>query len=113
MIEDWRKERMKVGQLRYGDRDLKRYNLVDIVEELLDALNIMERMINRSNVYKNNGYGNTLKFGSAYEDFKEKISNALSLVNDIDKLLPDDFVTDENGDDRIWVDNIRKEGFKF
>ena len=33
-LEEWKRERMRVGQTKYGDRDTKRYNLVDVAEEL-------------------------------------------------------------------------------
>ena len=40
-IDEWRKARMEKGQEKYGDAHLERYNLVDIVEKLLDAQNII------------------------------------------------------------------------
>ena len=43
----WQKTRLKEGQKKYGNSDLDRYNLVDIMEELLDAVDILDRMINR------------------------------------------------------------------
>jgi len=37
-LENWKRERARVGQLKYGDRDTKRYNLVDLDELLPDEL---------------------------------------------------------------------------
>jgi len=41
-IHEWRMARLEYGRQKYGDRHLQRYNLVDLMEELLDALNIVE-----------------------------------------------------------------------
>lgn len=105
-IEQWRQERMRVGQTRYGNRDLKRYNLVDVTEELLDALNIMERMVNRGKYFQKGFYSVLKRHISCYK-IEETINEAILLIRELDKNLPDEFCTDENGDERIWVDDVK------
>ena len=98
-VTAWRRERMRVGQERYGDSDLKRYGMVDIVEELMDAANILDRFLNRARVqgYEFNGWQK-----GRIEKVKDDISDAFRSVVSLDKELPDDLCTDENGGERIW-----------
>lgn len=42
-IQEWRKRRQEIGSDKYGETDLWRYGMVDILEELLDVLNILDR----------------------------------------------------------------------
>jgi len=95
----WRQERMRVGQQRYGDRDSGRYNLVDVVEELLDVLNILERFENRARAQ---GYGFSELQKILLGITKEKAEVLIGLVQSFDKGIPDDLCTDENGGERIW-----------
>jgi hypothetical protein len=97
-LEDWKRERMRVGQLKYGDRDTKRYNLVDVVEELLDALNILERFENRARVQGLADYNQQMRL----RRIKEDVVSDLARVRSLDELLPDELCTDENGGERIW-----------
>jgi hypothetical protein len=97
-LEEWKRERMRVGQLKYGDRDTKRYNLVDVVEELLDALNILERFENRARVQGLADYNQQMRL----RRIKEDVVSDLARVRSLDELLPDELCTDENGGERIW-----------
>ena len=97
-LEEWKRERMRVGQLKYGDRDTKRYNLVDVVEELLDALNILERFENRARVQGYVDYNQQMRLRRIRED----VVSDLARVRSLDELLPDELCTDENGGERIW-----------
>jgi hypothetical protein len=102
-IKEWRKARMAEGQKRYGDRDLKRYNLVDVTEELLDCLNILERFDNRA---RHQNFTDDIILSNAINSTKdnliEAISTAIKQCAFLDELLPDEMCTDENGDERIW-----------
>ena len=97
-LEDWKRARMNVGQLKYGDRDTKRYNLVDVVEELLDALNILERFENRARVQGLVDYNQQMRL----RKIKDDVFSDLARVRSLDELLPDELCTDENGGKRIW-----------
>ena len=97
-LEEWKRERMRVGQLKYGGRDTKRYNLVDVVEELLDALNILERFENRARVQGLADYNQQMRLRRIRED----VVSDLAMVRSLDELLPDELCTDENGGERIW-----------
>jgi hypothetical protein len=97
-LEEWRQERARVGQLKYGDWDTKRYNLVDVVEELLDALNILERFENRARVQGLADYNQQMRL----RKIKDDVFSDLARVRNLDELLPDELCTDENGGERIW-----------
>ena len=98
-IEAWQQERMRVGQQKYGDRDLNRYNLVDVVEELLDVLNIPERFENRARVQGYELNGLELYYTKSAE---RRISEIIKRIFALDEELPDELCTDENGGERIW-----------
>lgn len=106
-IEKWRKARMEFGQKKYGERDLKRYNLVDVMEELLDCLNILDRMEHRAEV----------QFDESSKKYIEKIINksirdnvnlTIKSVLAADQLIIDSFCTDDNGDKRIYIKDLPK-----
>ena len=98
-LEDWKRERMNVGQTKYGDRDTKRYNLVDVMEELLDVLNILERFENRASVqgYELNG----LEL-YCIRSTERRVRDIIKRLFALDEELPDSLRTDENGGERIW-----------
>jgi len=98
-LEEWRQERMRVGQLKYGDRDTKRYSLVDVAEELLDVLNILERFENRARAQ---GYEIDYNQQMRLRKIKDDVFSDLARVRNLDELLPDELCTDENGGERIW-----------
>lgn len=98
-LEEWRQERMRVGQLKYGDRDTKRYSLVDVAEELLDVLNILERFENRARAQ---GYEIDYNQQMRLRKIKDDVFSDLARVRSLDELLPDELCTDENGGERIW-----------
>jgi hypothetical protein len=98
-LEEWRQERARVGQLKYGDRDTKRYNLVDVMEELLDVLNILERFENRA---KAQGYEfNRLEL-YCIKSTERRVRDIIKRLFALDEELPDSLRTDENGGERIW-----------
>lgn len=98
-LEEWKRERMRVGQLKYGDSDLKRYGMVDIVEELMDAANILVRFENRAKVQ---GYEFAPWQTESIERLKAGINEAFRAVVALDQNIPDSLCTDENGGERIW-----------
>ena len=100
-LEQWRQERLRVGQQRYGDRDLKRYGLLDVTEELLDCLNILERMENRIQV-QGVEEKDARATRAAMQLVKNRVQQAIDEVQIVDEIVPAELKTDENGDDRIW-----------
>ena len=100
-ITAWRLERLRIGQQRYGDNDVKRYNLLDVMEELLDSVNILERMRNRA-VHEERSQEFIENLDKGISDIMDSIISAIEEVVSLDKKLPDDFCTDENGENRIW-----------
>jgi hypothetical protein len=95
-IEEWRKARLAWGQTIYGNRDLQRYNAVDVMEELLDCINILERFENRAKHqgFKTGFYDKNRLVGA--------INEAIIWLRSLDARLPDEMCTDENGGKRIW-----------
>jgi len=89
-VHEWRMARLEYGRQKYGDRHLKRYNLVDLMEELLDALNIVE--------FVNERAGHVPKMALIEKTIKDLIL-ALPIV---DKHIKDEHCTDEEGGERIW-----------
>ena len=98
-LNAWRQERMRIGQQTYGDRDTGRYNLVDVVEELLDVLNILERFENRAKVQ---GYELTFTERQLIKEIRKLIDDAMVCLMLLDEELPDRLCADENGGERIW-----------
>jgi hypothetical protein len=92
-IDEWRQKRSEIGKLRYGESHLQRYNLVDVMEELLDAINICELGKERTlNLHQRLQFDVIIV---GLEDFIISCKQA-------DEELPDSICTDEQGGERIW-----------
>lgn len=103
-ISAWQKARLKKGQEKYKDSHLKRYSLVDVMEELLDAQNILALGIERitKNMKSNK---DALKYAPALFESNtlwNRINSAIEDIIELDQKLPDDVCTDEKGGLRIW-----------
>jgi len=104
-IFEWRAARMKSNSDYYHPIDHKRYNCVDIAEELLDAKNIMERFYRRlmlQGYSENYPYRFDAIVGEANEIIK-LLDNIFEKLQTIDEMLPSEYCTDEEGGDRIWI----------
>ena len=89
-IHEWRMARLEHGRKKYGDRHLKRYNLVDLVEELLDALNIVEF------------YEERVKGTMPVDELKQMINYCIKSAKTLDQFTSRENCTDEEGGERIW-----------
>lgn len=100
-FEQWRQARFDAGQSRYGDAHLQRYGLVDVMEELIDADNILALFVDR------------VREGMVTDTQRDEIAARLytakvvlgflaSLILSLDSVVPDDLCTDERGGERIW-----------
>lgn len=100
-IEQWRKARLDAGKSRYGDAHLQRYGLVDVMEELLDANNILGLFMDR---VREGMVTDTQRSDIAVRVYTAKIALGFvaSLISGIDSVVPDELCTDESGGDRIW-----------
>lgn len=97
-LEAWRRERARVGREKYGDAHLNRYGLVDVMEELLDALNIMDLTdcrVGPFGVETSTYYTEMVRLEAA-------LRKAIAAAQAADRALPDIECTDEQGGDRIW-----------
>lgn len=102
-IEAWQEERLRVGQQKYKDAHMQRYGMVDLMEELLDAINILSLHTERC---KDKGAFHSDEDALAFDDLVGELNFRLwRLVGDvqrIDKAIPDELCTDERGGNRIW-----------
>lgn len=97
-IDAWRKARLEDGQRKYKDGHLQRYGMVDVLEELLDAANILWLSFER-----------TQKHLPAYEALRDKLAESMDAAIVLDEKLDDDDCTDEKGGERIWWDDQSSE----
>lgn len=98
---DWRQARQDHGRAKYGDAHLHRYGVVDVMEELLDAQNIVELLrdrVKRSELSQA-GKDDVLE---AVTDFRIVLQKLEWVLLRIDRSLPDELCTDEQGGHRIW-----------
>lgn len=91
----WQKERLEAGQVKYKDAHLQRYGLVDVVEEILDALNILELMKERLSP-------DAKMIEQIDWEIRRRLHQVLLGCQRIDGLIADEFCTDEKGGKRIW-----------
>ena len=106
-IGDWAEARWQHGKKTYGDDHLQRYNCVDIMEELIDAVNISQLLIERMEA-AGVDMEKTSAFWAEYEAFANAMSDVMLQVARLDKLLPEELCTDEKGGERVWW-SARKE----
>ena len=100
-FEQWRQARFDAGQSRYGDAHLQRYGLVDVMEELMDADNILTLFMYR---VRESMATDTQRDEIAARIYTIKVVLGFlaSLVRELDSVVPDDLCTDERGGERIW-----------
>lgn len=100
-IDEWRDSRQSAGCKKYADKHLQRYGAVDIMEELLDAENILNLLYDRvrraeiSPAYLEVVLLNIIKFGTNLTKIQDELLN-------LDECLDDNVCTDEQGGNRIW-----------
>lgn len=104
-LREWQRVRQEEGSKKYGKAHLQRYGLVDVAEELLDALNIIDKMLDR---IAEQGEKTTISkhqlagVSRYYTRLIFTLKNAIKLCQRLDEFLPDKFCTDEQGGERIW-----------
>ena len=109
-INDWQDARMEMGQERYGEDHLERYLTIDMMEEILDALNIIillkdqmtmnysaEEEIRKSNI-----------FYSLCYDIEDLLYEVIERIMRLDRKLDDRFRCDEKGGNRVWWSERKK-----
>lgn len=103
-IDQWRQARLEAGQAQYSDAHLNRYGLVDIMEEVLDAVNILGLWAERLNKagFSGKDVTNPDNFVGLLENIIRGIEDVGNWVIELDEYLPDDLCTDERGGNRIW-----------
>ena len=99
-LEEWRNTRAAIGRKKYKDKHLKRYGLVDVMEELLDAENIIKLIEDRMLKQGYNVQESLL--GVRLASLECLLDDVKQAAIDIDDILEDKYCTDEEGGDRIW-----------
>lgn len=105
-LVEWKQARKDVGWQRYGEKSYCRYNLVDVMEELMDAEVILERFKERLARERCLLSPEGQKTLAAIIDGIAKIQ---LLIVELDKALPDGVCTDEAAGERIWWPSSRKD----
>ena len=100
-IEQWRQARLTAGLVKYGAAHMQRYGLVDVMEELLDAKNILTLFMDR---VREGMVPDTQSSDIAIYVYTAKVWLGLveNLISDLDSMVPDELCTDERGGERIW-----------
>lgn len=100
-ILNWQMERLWVGQEKYGDTHMNRNNLVDVMEELLDALNILVLLEDRLERTGDQDSIDVVRL-MANENIRPLINTTMLIVRSLEGCLPSHLVTDEAGGKRVW-----------
>lgn len=100
-IEQWRQARLTAGLAKYGVAHMQRYGLVDVMEELLDANNILTLFMDR---VREGMVPDTQRADIAIYVYTAKVwlGFVASLISGLDSIVPDELCTDERGGARIW-----------
>src|SRR5690606_32998079 len=107
-LEEWQEARKAVGWEKYGESSYRRYNLVDVMEELMDAEVILERFQERLMLEQAGESGDTVWATllpvdkRTLEEIRLRIREAKFLLQQLDRVIPDHACTDEAGGERIW-----------
>jgi hypothetical protein len=97
-LEEWKKTRARIGRQKYQDKHLKRYNLVDVMEEILDAENIIE-------LFEEKAITEATEWVPYYPYLDEIKGMLREIAMDLcilDIGVSEQLCTDEEGGDRIW-----------
>ena len=94
----WTDARARVGRERYKDAHLQRYGLVDVMEELLDAYNILDLFFDRLSRQDQMSVRIRVMRRCAV-DF---LGALMAGLQEMDKEIPESVCTDEQGGERIW-----------
>lgn len=98
----WEQKRSEIGKQRYGERHLQRYNLVDVMEELLDALVILDRFEDRIEKQCDSESLEIVRKFNSHARLRRHIKGAIQSMIELDSHFNGDICTDEQGGDRIW-----------
>ena len=106
---DHRVKKLEIGQREYGDSDLQRYNLLDVLEEQADSLNILDRFENRLEHEDDlTEYEQSILDGDCteYKKLREAIEFVYRKLFLLDAQLSDTICSDENGGNRVHFGDI-------
>ena len=97
-INEWYQARVEVGKEQYADDHLQRYNLVDIMEEIMDAHRILKLFQNR--MLKECNY--TADIDGMIDVIKLELKTIEDDLKFLDSFVADEACSDEKGGERVW-----------
>ncbi len=102
-VAEWMRARSLAGRKKYGDAHLQRHNLVDIAEELLDAINILFLFDDRFKA-QTPGFDKWKYYPARAEAFElwGHLNACLDILRRTEAMLPEHLITDEQGGERVW-----------
>lgn len=98
-IEEWRAARLEAGRAKYGDDHLDRYTVVDIVEEILDARNMLPFLLERMT---RAGHRLSDRVAEEFKALGDALWSAQEAARWLDGHLPAEVCTDGKGGNRVW-----------
>ena len=95
-LHEWLEARKEAGRDEYSNKHISRYNLVDVVEELLDAGNILE-------LFQDRMKKDQVEFDlELFHEINEDLEVLVHKIQELDEGIPDISCSDEEGGERIW-----------
>ena len=109
LLDEIIQKKMRIGQEEYGNEDVDRYSLYDILEELADSINISRRFIYELKQYEEvNDYEQAIIDGEN-DDFKKLlklITKTIVQLKKVDENVSDKVRNDDACGERIAVGDI-------
>lgn len=107
-IDRVRQARADWGHDKYGDRDERRDHCVDMLEELLDVKNILNREALWTS-RNGTGLSKSIAYLGYHMEINNKVNSLIELIQDYDNFLrmKNVKIDDSNAGDRIGFTNIK------
>ena len=102
-IQEWIRVRKEFGKKKYGDAHLQRYNLVDVLEEIFDAIDILRKAQDRIDFQELENEEDGFNYAIlAYKKLMNDLDYCITDLIRLDSYITDKSCTDEKGGERIW-----------
>jgi len=101
-LDAWQQTRMKRGQERYQDSHMRRYNLVDVMEELLDASNILFLAAVR---WHEQDWQLCPASQQCFDHAYDRLNETIEAIIELDEYVPEYLCTDQLAEQeggRVW-----------
>lgn len=105
--EEWFKARKEAGDKEYGEDHMERYCLVDIYEEVIDAIIILDKWIDKKlKLYEKEKIPkyNYEKANTYHRIIRDELWNCLEMIQLADEYETNRDRIDKKAEDRIWFE---------